>query len=123
MMPLRFLLDENLRGQLWDAISRHNTLGGYLIDALRVGDPGAPSLGTSDPDLLVWAEHEQRVLVSIDRSTIPRHIREHLNSGHHTAGVILIRKSARSGSIVSYLETAAYASEPHEWRDQTEYVK
>lgn len=55
-MSVRFLLDENLSPRLSPALWRYNP----TIDVLRVGDPGAPPLGTLDPDLLVYLEQEQR---------------------------------------------------------------
>lgn len=53
-MPLRYLLDENLRGPWWNAIQRHNSFGTNTIDAVRVGDPVRPSFaseGRHDFDL------------------------------------------------------------------------
>lgn len=38
-MALVFLLDEHLRGPLWNAIERHNGGGEYVIDAIRVATP------------------------------------------------------------------------------------
>ena len=55
-MPLRFLLDENLRGPLWNAILRHNVRGIDVLDIVWVGDVSAPPLHALDPDILVWAE-------------------------------------------------------------------
>lgn len=55
-MPLRFLLDENLRGPLWNAILRHNVRGIDVLDIVCVGDVSAPPLHALDPDILVWAE-------------------------------------------------------------------
>ena len=55
-MNPRFLLDEHLRGFLWKAIRHHNLIGGDFIDAIRVGDPADLPLGSSDPDILIWAE-------------------------------------------------------------------
>jgi hypothetical protein len=63
-MPLQFVLDENQRGLLWRAIVRHNQLGANLVDVIRVGDPDDLPLGASDPEILVWCERENRILVS-----------------------------------------------------------
>ena len=61
--PHGFLLDEHLRGPLWEAIQAHNSRPEVeAIRAYRVGDWPAPSLGTDDPDLLLWAEREGRLL-------------------------------------------------------------
>ena len=65
-MPLRFLLDENLRGGgLWQAIQKHNQVGIYPVDVIRVGDPSDLPLGASDPDILLWGERESRILLPL----------------------------------------------------------
>ena len=52
-MDIRFLLDEQLRGQLWHALTRHNLRGSYPVDVVRVGDPTDLPQGTADPDVLL----------------------------------------------------------------------
>src|SRR3954469_19438412 len=89
-MALCFLLDEHLRGALWQAIGHHNSHGGDVLDTLRVGDTPAPPLGTVDPDLLLWCEANGRVLVSEDRKTMPGHLTAHFLAGRHVGGVFLL---------------------------------
>jgi len=62
-----------------------------IVDVTRVGDPADLPLGTQDPDLLLWAEREQRVVVTMDRQTMLGHLAAHLQSGHHSPGVFLLR--------------------------------
>jgi predicted nuclease of predicted toxin-antitoxin system len=50
-MPLRFVLDENLRGPLWRAIVGHNNSSG----------------GIDDRFLFSWAEREERIIVTNDK--------------------------------------------------------
>ncbi len=59
-MKISYLLDENLSPRIKLAILRHNN----EIDILRVGDENAPSLGTSDPDILLFLEKSRRTLVT-----------------------------------------------------------
>ncbi len=47
-MKVRFLLDANLSPRLRTAVLRVNP----MIDILRVGNEGAPTLKTQDPDIL-----------------------------------------------------------------------
>jgi len=57
--PLGFVLDEHLRGALWDAIQAHNAKpGAEPILVFRVGDSPDLRLGTDDPDILQWAEQK-----------------------------------------------------------------
>lgn len=72
MIP--FLLDEHLRGPLWSAIQRHNLRASSTNDAVRVGDPPDLPLGSQDEVILVWAERENRILVTEDVNTMPGHL-------------------------------------------------
>ena len=80
-MVLRYLLDEHLRGPLRRAIQWHNSRGSYPLDVVRVGDFADLGLGTTDPAILVWAEREERILVSHNRNSLARHLADHLRPG------------------------------------------
>ena len=69
-MSLRFLIDEDTHGAaLWEAIQQFNaTSPDWSIDAIRVGDEGAPALGTLDPDVLEWSVKNGRIIVSLGMS-------------------------------------------------------
>ena len=121
-MPLSFLLDEHLRGTLWRAIQHHLARGANPLDVARVGDPEDLPLGSLDPEILLWAEREERILVSEDRRTLARHLADHLLAGHHSPGIFTIRGTTTLPRLISFLEVVAYASEAHEWRDRIEYI-
>ena len=69
-MPLRFLLDENQRGLLWRAIVRHNQSGLYPLDVERVGGPPDLPLGSSDAEILLWAEREDLIFCFFGRRLV-----------------------------------------------------
>ena len=121
-MPLRYLLDEHLRGALWDLVKRHNGLGIYPLDCQRVGDIPQLPIGTPDPVILQWAEAENRILVSQDKSTLPLHLAEHLAAGRSSPGIMVLRARARFLAIFDFLVIAAYASEPEEWANAITFV-
>jgi hypothetical protein len=121
-MPLRYLLDEHFRGPLWRAIQQHNAGGTHPIDAFRVGDPPDLPLGSLDPDNLLWAERNGCVVVSFDKGTMPGHLARHLQAGHHSPGVYLVRPTATIPQVVDYLVLAAYTSDPAHLRDHYEYI-
>ena len=121
-MPLRYLLDEHLHGALWRAIQQHNVAGNNPLDTLCVGDPSDLLLGATDSDNLLWAEREGRILVSLDKNTLPGHLVQHLQSGHRSPGVLLIRPGRAVAQVVSFLVIAAYASDPADWQDRWEYI-
>src|SRR5712692_6657376 len=102
-MALRFLLDEHLRGAMSGAIQQHNAAGVDPIDTVRVGDPQDLPLGSVDPDILVWAEREGRILVSLDKRTLPGYLAQHLQAGRHALGILIIRQLATIPQVVAYL--------------------
>ena len=63
-MAIRFLLDENLRGPLWQAIQRHNAAGGLPLDVERVGEPPDLPLGSLDSTLLEWCQRAARPIAN-----------------------------------------------------------
>src|SRR3954468_13843975 len=118
-----FLLDEHLRGPLWDAIGYHNARPGTeAIRAYRVGDSPAPPLGTDDPKLLEWAEQESCILVSCDRQTMARYFWDHIGAGRHVPGLILLPNVFSVADVLEYLILAAYATDPAEWQDRMVYL-
>jgi hypothetical protein len=121
-MPLRFLLDENLRGPLWDALLRHNSRGLDIVDATRVGDPPDLPLGVDDPDILAWAKREERILVCLDKKTMATHLADHLASGRHSPGIFTLRPGFSFPEIVDFLVLAAHASDPTEWEDLNQFI-
>lgn len=121
-MPLRYVLDEHLRGPLWRAIRQHNRGSTYPIDVLRVGDAVDLPLGSPDPDILLWAEREGRVIVSLDKGTMLGFLANHLHSGHHSAGVYIVRLHATIPRIVDHLVISAYLADPVLLQDSYEYI-
>jgi hypothetical protein len=121
-MPLSFVLDEHLRGALWQAILRHNLRGAELLDVVRVGDAADLPLQIDDPELLLWAQRESRILVTEDRHTMASHLREHLAKGHRSPGILLIRPQQRLRVLVECLVLVAYAGEPADFADAITYI-
>ena len=79
-------------------------------------------LGSQDPDILLRAEREERILVTLDRSTMAGKLRVHLASGRHSPGILSIRHNQPMVDVVEFLVLAAYASDASEWRDRIGYV-
>jgi hypothetical protein len=117
-MSLRLLLDENLPPALRDAILRLD--GG--IDVVRVGDAGAPPLGTSDPDILWYLQDAQRVLITNNRVSIPRHLIDHTAAGGCHWGIFWFRPSMSLGELANEIHFLCETSNPEDWRDQTGWL-
>jgi hypothetical protein len=121
-MPLAFLLDEHLRGPLWQAIVRHNARGQGPLDVVRVGDAPDLPLGSSDAEVIVWAERASRILVSRDCRTLPVHLQSHLQGGRHSPGIILVPREFKVRVLVESLELIAYTSDSSEFSDAISYL-
>ena len=69
-----------------------------------------------------WITREGRILVSFDRSTLPNFLSDHLQAGHHSPGIFLIRRGATLREVVDFLLLATSASEPWEWEDRCQFI-
>ena len=121
-MPITFVIDEHYRDTLWVAIQHHNARGVNPIDGVRVGDPADLPRGTLDPDLLLWAEREGRVIVTEDHRTMPTHLADHLQAGHHSPGVLIVRLGSTLPQVVFHLALVAYAEDPDNLRDTYDFI-
>jgi hypothetical protein len=121
-MAIAFVLDENIRGQIWSAICQHNARGVNPIDVTRVGDPPDLPLGTPDPDLLMWAARAARVVVTKDVRTLPALLVTYLQQGHDSPGLMVLRGGFSIPDLVGALVLAAHGYEPWELQDQVTFV-
>jgi hypothetical protein len=122
-MPLKLLLDENLRsGSVWLAIEAHQKRGTYPLDVLRVGDLHAPPLGSDDNEILRWTAAHGRVLVSQDVHTLEDALVRRIASGGVSPGVIILRKGITVHETVELLLLVAYASEASEWQNALKWL-
>jgi hypothetical protein len=120
-MALRYLLDEHHRGPLFRYIQRRNLGGEFLLDVVRVGDLAELPLGASDSTIIQWADAHNRILVSADVTTLPRHLADHLSAGGNSQGIFLTL-AAPVRDIYDFLLAAAYASEPSEWQNRYVFI-
>ncbi len=121
-MPHAFVLDEHLRGPLWEAILRHNLHADGSLDVVCVGEAVDLPLGIDDAGILRWAEREQRILATEDRSTMPAHLQEHLESGRHSPGILMVRRGASVRDLLEILLLVSQAGRAAEFADAITYV-
>ncbi len=122
-MPLRYVIDELLRGVLWHAIQAHNAAGIDPIDIVQVGDPPDLPRGTLDPDILLWAERERRLFVTRDVNTVPSYLDDHLAAGHHSPGVLIVRRRRVSvPQVIFALALIAHAGDPAYFADCPRFI-
>jgi hypothetical protein len=121
-MALRYVLDKNLRGPLWAAMRRANAERALPLEIACVGELTELPLGSSDLEVLVWAEQQGFVLISNDARTMPGHFAAHVSAGHHSPGVFLIALPASIPEILEALLYYADASDDDVWRDQLLFI-
>jgi predicted nuclease of predicted toxin-antitoxin system len=121
-MSLAFVFDEHLRGPLRQAILRRNLSNDFALDVVRVGDPVALRLGATDAEILMWAEGENRLLVTEDRHTMATHLQIHLRGGRHCPGILITRIGVRVQELVECLELIAEAGKPGDFADAITYI-
>ena len=118
MRTIRYLLDENIDLRL--------RLGLLLRDpglvVWVIGDPGAPPKGTLDPDLLLWCGDNSFSLVTQNRRSMPRHLRDHLVEGGHVPGIFALTPSLGLGEVIDELLLIWEASDADEYRDTITYL-
>ena len=118
-MKIRFLIDENLPNKLKSAVLRLQP----EIDISRVGDSGAPPLGTLDPDILTYLASSQRLLVTDNRKSIPGHLADYRAAGGGQMwGLFWVRPSASLGRWAEEIVMVWETSEAEEWIDKLDWI-
>lgn len=118
MSKVRFLLDENTPHAVGDQLRRHNS----SIEVLAVGHHPAPAIGTLDPEILLWLEEFDYVLVTRNRRSMPGHLDDRLADGHSVPGILVIRPQANFGEVIADLLLIWESSQAHDFTDQIVYI-
>ena len=121
-MPLTYLIDEHLRGDLSIAFAAAGLAQGLELDNLQIGDEDAPALGIKDPPLLRWCESHERVPFSRDVRSLPIHLADHLAGGHMCPGIFILRPGKSWHDVLDDLVLLALVMRPDECRDRIIFV-
>ncbi len=113
---IKWLTDEDFDNR----ILRGLRLQVPAIDILRVQDVGLAEAG--DPQILEWAEQNQRILLTHDRRTMPRHVRERLSIGLSVFGVVIVPQSQSIGDAIEDVNICNEGIEPEELHNQVWYL-
>lgn len=113
---LRLLVDQNLD---------HDILRGLIrripqleaVTALEIGMARA-----TDPDLLTWALHEQRIIITHDQKTMPSHAAKLLNDGGKISGLLVVPRSLPIHRVIEELELIITCSVNEEWENAIRYL-
>jgi hypothetical protein len=85
-MTLKYLLDENVNPVYKIQLRRVRP----NLTIWSVGEPTTPTKGTLDPEILLWCEEYDFILVTNNRTSMPVHLAEHLAQDRHIAGIFIL---------------------------------
>ena len=114
MSNVKFLLDENVSSYIQNSFAQFAPDMALFV----IGQSGAPPKSTLDPDILVWIEENDCLLVTNNRSSMPGHLMDHLTQGRHIPGILQLPRQMNVRAIVDDLLLIGGASYPGEFQDQ-----
>jgi predicted nuclease of predicted toxin-antitoxin system len=106
---LRLLADENFPGSALSGLLRRKP----EMDVIRVQDFGLMS--EADPVILEWAVAQERILISLDSSTVPGHAFERIANGQPMAGVFIFSDRMSIRQIIEELNVVDECTSNEEW--------
>ncbi len=105
---VRFLADASLHDAIVTGCLRREP----AIDFLAAHE--ARLEGLPDPEVLAFATHQNRILVTSDLRTMPRHFGNFLETNGPCAGVFLVKQRAPLASVIEALVPVWAASDADE---------
>jgi Domain of unknown function (DUF5615) len=114
MMPIQYLFDENVEPAYVTQIRRRNP----DIVVLAVGELTAPPKGTLDPEILIWCEIHNFILVTNNRRSMPVHLTDHLEQNCHVPGIFILNTKLSIGQNIEVLLLIYEASFDNEYQDR-----
>ena len=118
MTRYRYLLDEKVTPILREALLRIEP----EISVWRVGDPGVPGNGTPDPVILEWCADQVFSLVTNNRKSMPRHLRDFIALGRTAPAIFVLNPNLSIGQTVSELHFIWTAAEPYEYENKMNFM-
>jgi len=113
---LRLLIDQDLDQDILRGLQlRLPDLD--VVTAHQAGLSEAP-----DPALLAWADEQDRIIVTHDRRTMPRHVTDRITAGERVAGVFIVPRRLPLSQVLDDLEVMVACSEHHEWEDLVRFL-
>ncbi len=117
-MPIQYLLDEHMPPTYQAQMLRREP----ALVVWRIGTPGAPTQGTLDPDILIWCEEHDFVLVTNNRKSMPVHLTDHLARGRHIPGILTVDITHDMARNLDDLILIALVAASDEYRNRIAYL-
>jgi hypothetical protein len=109
---IRFLADASLHSAIVTGCFRREP----AIDFLSAHE--ARLDGVPDPEVPAFATHQDRILVTSDLRTMPRHFGNFLEANGKCAGVFLVKQRAPLAVVIEALVLVWTASDADEWKNR-----
>jgi len=116
MSSLKFLADENFESAILRGLFRRDP----SLNIVRVQDVGL--IGREDPEILIWAEKHEAVLLTHDYRTMPAYGYEHIAMGNILSGMIVMRANINFRTAIDDTLLIAYTSTPSEFANQIVFL-
>ncbi len=78
--------------------------------------------GAKDSEVLAWAASEERILLTHDRKTIPRHAYQRLQNAESMPGVFVVPQSVPIGKAIDELVLILRCSQQSEWQNIVQFI-
>lgn len=113
---LLLVADENFNNDILRGLLRRDP----SLDIVRIQDEGLTH--APDPDVLEWAAHESRVLLTHDRNTITKFAYQRVLEGMPMPGVIEVDRSVPMSVAIEDILLLAVSSDSGDWEGQIIYL-
>lgn len=113
-MSIEYIFDENVNPMYAQQLRRREP---ELVVKV-VGEPGTPPKGTLDPEILIWCETYECILVTNNRTSMPVHLAEHLAKNRHIPDIFILNPDMGIGETINELIFIAAYSFENEYQDR-----
>lgn len=113
---MRLLLDHNFDQNILRGLLLHVPDLDY-VTAFEVGMSRTP-----DPELLIWAAGEKRLMLTHDRRTMPAHAKDVIEAGHDIAGVIIVPTELPMALVIEQIELIVKCTAIDEWQNVVRHL-
>ncbi len=117
-MTIKYLMDENVDPIY--SIQLRQQHSNFVV--WSVGDPATPAKGAKDPEILIWCEEYEFILVTNNRKSMPVHLADHLNQDRHIPGIFILSPNLSVGQNLDELALIAQYSFEDEYLDRIVHI-
>jgi len=117
-MALKYLIDENVDPIYTFQLRRLKT----DLFVMAIGDLTTPKKGTLDPEILLWCEENDFILITNNRKSMPVHLADHIAQNHHVPGIFILSPKLTVGENLEQLLLIAEGSLDNEYQDQIVFL-